>query len=145
MQISIFTLAHTITLFLGAINIIKIPSMIVEPIIALSIFFIAIENLFTENIKKTRPYIIFIFGLLHGLGFASILNEIGITDGLFISSLISFNVGVELGQISIVFLSYIFIALLFQKKSWYRSRVTKPLSLIIAAIGFYWFIERLFF
>ena len=145
LQISIFTLAHTITLFLGAINIIKIPSMIVEPIIALSIFFIAIENLFTENIKKTRPYIIFIFGLLHGLGFASILNEIGITDGLFISSLISFNVGVELGQISIVFLSYIFIALLFQKKSWYRSRVTKPLSLIIAAIGFYWFIERLFF
>ena len=92
-----------------------------------------------------RPYIIFIFGLLHGLGFAGILNEIGIADGLFISSLISFNVGVEFGQISVVLLSYIFIALLFQKKSWYRNRITKPLSLIIAGIGFYWFIERLFF
>jgi len=145
LQISIFTLAHTITLFLGALSIIKIPTIIVEPIIALSIFFIAIENLFTEIIKKTRPYIIFIFGLLHGLGFAGILNEIGITDGLFISSLISFNVGVELGQICVVFSSYIFIALLFQKKSWYRNRITKPLSLIIAAVGFYWFVERLFF
>ena len=145
LQVSIFTLAHTITLFLGVLNLIKIPSIIVEPIIALSICFIAIENLFTENIKKTRPYIIFIFGLLHGLGFAGILNEIGISDGLFISSLISFNVGVELGQISVIFLSYVFIALLFQKRLWYRNRVTRPLSLIIASIGLYWFIQRLFF
>ena len=145
LQVSIFTLAHTITLFLGALNIIKISALIVEPIIALSIFFVALENLFTENIKKMRPYIIFIFGLLHGLGFAGVLKEIGISDGLFFSSLVSFNVGVELGQISIILLSYIFIALLFQKKSWYRNRITKPLSLIIAAVGFYWFVERLFF
>ena len=94
LQVSIFTLAHTITLFLGVLDIIKIPSIIVEPIIALSICFIAIENLFTENLKKMRPYIIFIFGLLHGLGFAGVLNEIGISDSLFISSLISFNIGV---------------------------------------------------
>ena len=145
LQVSIFTLAHTITLFLGVLDIIKIPSTIVEPIIALSISFVAIENLFTENLKKLRPYIIFIFGLLHGLGFAGVLNEIGISEGLFISSLISFNVGVEFGQISVILLSYIFIALLFQKKSWYRNKITKPLSLIIAAIGFYWFVERLFF
>jgi len=144
LQISIFTLAHTITLFLGVLNIIKISTIIVEPIIALSICFIAIENLFTENIKKMRPYIIFIFGLLHGLGFAGVLNEIGISDGQFISSLVSFNIGVELGQISIIILSYIFIALLFQKKSWYRNRVTRPLSLIIATVGFYWFIQRIF-
>jgi len=144
LQVSIFTLAHTITLFLGALNLIKISALIVEPIIALSICFVAIENLFTENIKKTRPYIIFIFGLLHGLGFAGVLNEIGISDELFISSLVSFNIGVELGQISIIILSYIFIALLFQKKSWYRNRVARPLSLIIASVGFYWFIQRLF-
>ena len=94
-----------------------------------------------------RPYIIFIFGLLHGLGFCwGILNEIGISEGLFISSLISFNVGVEFGQISVILLSYIFIALLCSKKDlWYRNKITKPLSLIIAAIGFYWFFERLFF
>jgi hypothetical protein len=122
LQVSIFTLAHTITLFLGVLNLIKIPSVIVEPIIALSIC-----------------------GLLHGLGFAGILNEIGISDGLFISSLISFNVGVELGQISVIFLSYVFIALLFQKRLWYRNKVTRPLSLIIASIGLYWFIQRLFF
>ncbi len=144
LQVSIFTLAHTITLFLGALKIITIPAIIIEPIIALSICFIAIENLFTESIRRTRPYIIFIFGLLHGLGFAGVLNEIGISTNLFISSLISFNVGVELGQISVIILSYILIALLFQKKLWYRNRVTKPISLIIASIGFYWFIERLF-
>ena len=145
LQISIFTLAHTITLFLGALKIITIPAIIIEPIIALSICFIAIENLFTENIRRTRPYIIFIFGLLHGLGFAGVLNEIGISTNLFVVSLISFNVGVELGQISVIILSYILIALLFQKKSWYRNRVTKPISIIIASIGFYWFIQRLFF
>jgi len=145
LQVSIFTFAHTITLFLGALNIIAITAIIVEPIIALSICFIAIENLFTKNIRRTRPYIIFIFGLLHGLGFAGVLNEIGISTNLFIVSLISFNVGVELGQISVIILSYILIALLFQKKSWYRNKVTKPISIIIASIGFYWFIERLFF
>ena len=145
LQISIFTLAHTITLFLGVLTIITIPGTVVEPIIALSIFFIAIENLFTENINRTRPYVVFIFGLLHGLGFAGVLNEIGISSGLFISSLISFNVGVELGQISVIILSYIFIALLFQKKNWYRSRITRPISVVVAFIGFYWFIERLFF
>ena len=145
LQVSIFTLAHTITLFLGALKIITIPAIIIEPIIALSICFIAIENLFTESIRRTRPYIIFIFGLLHGLGFAGVLNEIGISTNLFISSLISFNVGVELGQISVIILSYILIALLFQKKSWYQNRVTKPISMIIAFIGFYWFIQRLFF
>jgi len=145
LQVSIFTLAHTITLFLGALKIIIIPAIIVEPIIALSICFIATENLFTENIRRTRPYIIFIFGLLHGLGFAGVLNEIGISTNLFFVSLISFNVGVELGQISVIILSYILIALLFQKKIWYRNRITKPISMIIASIGFYWFIQRLFF
>ena len=144
LQVSIFTLAHTITLFLGVLNIITIPVTIVEPIIALSICFIAIENLFTENINRTRPYIVFIFGLLHGLGFAGVLNEIGISSDLFVSSLISFNVGVELGQISVIILSYTFIALLFQKQLWYRSRITKPISMVIAFIGFYWSVQRFF-
>ena len=143
-QISIFTLAHTITLILGVLNIIIISGTIVEPIIALSICFIAIENLFTKNINNLRPYVIFIFGLLHGLGFAGVLNKIGVSSNLFVSSLISFNVGVELGQISVIILSYIFIALLFQKRSWYRSRITQPISVVVAFIGFYWFIQRLF-
>ena len=144
-QISIFTLAHTITLFLGVLNVITIPEAIVEPIIALSICFIAIENLFTKNIKTARPYVVFFFGLLHGLGFAGVLNEIGISSDLFVLSLISFNVGVELGQISVIILSYLFIALLFQKKPWYRGGITRPISVIIAFIGFYWFVQRLFY
>jgi hypothetical protein len=101
--------------------------------------------LFTESIRRTRPYIIFIFGLLHGLGFAGVLNEIGISTNLFVVSLISFNIGVEIGQITVIILSYILIALLFQKKTWYRDRVTKPISIIIASTGFYWFIQRLIF
>ena len=145
LQVSLFTLSHTITLFLGALNIINVSPQIVEPIIALSIFFVAIENLFTDNLRKLRPYIIFMFGLLHGLGFAGIINEIGVSDSLFFVSLISFNVGVELGQIAVIILSYIFIALLFQKKKWYRDRVTKPLSILIAFVGFYWFVQRIFF
>ena len=145
LQVSLFTLSHTITLFLGALNIINISPQIVEPIIALSICFVAIENLFTDNLRKLRPYIIFMFGLLHGLGFAGIINEIGVSDSLFFVSLISFNVGVELGQIAVIILSYIFIALLFQKKKWYRDRVTKPLSILIAFVGFYWFVQRIFF
>ena len=145
LQVSLFTLSHTITLFLGALNIINISPQIVEPIIALSICFVAIENLFTDNLRKLRPYIIFMFGLLHGLGFAGIINEIGVSDSLFFVSLISFNVGVELGQIVVIILSYIFIALIFQKKKWYRDRVTKPLSVLIAFVGFYWFVQRIFF
>ncbi|MDB0054393.1 HupE/UreJ family protein, partial [Candidatus Pelagibacter sp.] len=144
LQVSIFTLSHTITLFLGALNIIYVSPQIVEPIIALSICFVAVENLFTERLMKIRPYVIFFFGLLHGLGFAGILNEIGVADRSFIVSLISFNIGVELGQIAVIILSYIFIALAFQKKKWYRNLVTRPLSIIIALVGFYWFIQRLF-
>src|SRR5210317_1926290 len=143
LQVSIFTLSHTITLFLGVFDIINISPQIVEPLIALSICFVAIENLFTEKLMKLRPYIIFFFGLLHGLGFAGILNDIGVSEGAFIISLISFNFGVELGQIGVIILSYLFIVLIFQKKKWYRNRVTKPLSMIIALIGFYWFIQRL--
>ena len=101
--------------------------------------------MFTENIRRTRPYIIFIFGLLHGLGFAGVLNEIGISPNLFILSLIAFNAGVELGQISVIILSYFFIALFFQKKSWYQNRIARPISVALAFIGFYWFIQRLFF
>ena len=71
--------------------------------------------------------------------------KLGFQQTYFFLSLISFNVGVELGQISVIIMSYIFIAILFQKKAWYRNRVTKPISVIVASIGFYWFIQRLFF
>ena len=145
LQISFFTIAHTITLFLGVLEIIKIAPYIVEPIIALSIVYVGIENLFKDNLSKSRTIIVFLFGLLHGLGFAGILKDIGLAREYFISSLISFNIGVELGQISVIILAYFLIKLPFYKMQWYSNRITKPISILISLIGVYWFFERLFF
>lgn len=103
----------------------------------------AFENLFTNKLNKARPFVIFIFGLLHGLGFAGVLTEIGIPDDLFITSLISFNVGVEFGQIAVILIAYLLLALPFGKQKWYDTRITKPMSLVIAFVGLYWFIERI--
>ena len=143
-QVTFFTIAHSITLFLGVLNIVNISPNIVEPIIAISIAYVAFENLFTNKLNKTRPFIIFIFGLIHGLGFAGVLTEIGIPDDLFVTSLISFNVGVEIGQITVIFIAYVLLALPFGKKNWYNKIITKTISLIIAFVGLYWFIERIF-
>ena len=145
LQISFFTIAHTITLFLGVLEIIKIAPYIVEPIIALSIVYVGIENLFKDNLSKSRTIIVFLFGLLHGLGFAGILKDVGLAREYFISSLISFNIGVELGQISVIILAYFLIKLPFYKMQWYSNRITKPISILISLIGVYWFFERLFF
>jgi len=144
-QISAFTLAHTLTIFLGVLQIIKISPSIVEPIIAISISYIAIENIFFKELTKWRPMVVFIFGLLHGLGFAGILNEIGVSESYFVTSLISFNVGVELGQLAIITICFGLIGFWFGSKSWYRAYLTNPLSGIIAAIGFFWFIQRVAF
>jgi len=142
-QVTYFTIAHSITLFLGVLNIVNISPNIVEPIIAISIAYVAFENLFTNKLNKARPFVIFIFGLLHGLGFAGVLTEIGIPDDLFITSLVSFNVGVELGQIAVILIAYLLLALPFGKQKWYDTRITKPMSLVIACVGLYWFIERI--
>ncbi|MDC1170166.1 HupE/UreJ family protein [Candidatus Pelagibacter sp.] len=142
-QVTFFTIAHSITLFLGVLNIVNISPEIVEPIIAISIAYVAFENLFTNKLNKARPFVIFIFGLLHGLGFAGVLTEIGIPDDLFITSLISFNVGVEFGQIAVILIAYLLLALPFGKQKWYDARITKPMSLVIAFVGLYWFIERI--
>lgn len=144
-QISAFTLAHSMTIFLGALNIISVPSAIVEPIIAISISYIAIENIFLKDLTRWRPLIVFVFGLLHGLGFAGILNEIGMSDNYFITSLISFNLGVEIGQLVVISICFFLIGIWFRKKNWYRTYLTIPLSAIIAVIGFIWFIERIGF
>ena len=101
-QISAFTLAHTITLGLGALGWVSIPGSIVEPLIAASIVYVAVENLFMRGLSRWRPLVVFIFGLLHGLGFASVLSEFGLPQGQFIPALIGFNVGVELGQVTVI-------------------------------------------
>ena len=141
-QISAFTLAHTFTLALGSLGYIKIFPEIVEPLIALSIIFISVENIFIKKLSKWRPIVIFIFGLLHGLGFASVLGEFGLPDGFFVPALIGFNVGVEFGQLTVVLLAFVFLGYWFNKKDYYKNLIAKPISGVIGLIGIFWFIER---
>jgi HupE / UreJ protein len=144
-QATAFTVAHSITLGLAMYQIITPPTYIIEPVIALSIMFVAIENIITDKLKSTRIFIVFIFGLIHGMGFASALTELGLPQNQFFTSLITFNVGVELGQISIILIAWFLVGKWFAQKAWYRSRIVIPISVIIAAMGLYWTIERTFF
>lgn len=159
-QVSAFTLAHTVTLALGALGWVSIPGSIVEPLIAASIVYVAVENLFQRGLTKWRPLIIFGFGLLHGLGFASVLGEFGLPESQFIPALIGFNVGVELGQLTVIAMAAVLLLIC----TWLARRsdltdveqpvgtyavmfraVSIPGSLIIAVIGAYWCVERVFF
>lgn len=141
-QISAFTLAHTITLALGIFGLVTVPAGIVEPLIAASIVYVAVENIVLKGLSPWRPVIVFGFGLLHGLGFASVLAEVGIVRSQFVTGLIGFNVGVEFGQLAVIVGCFVLFGYWFGKKPWYRARVTTPLSVIVAAVGAFWFLER---
>jgi HupE/UreJ protein len=141
-QITSFTVAHSVTLALAMLGIISAPSSIVEPLIAASIVFIAVENLMTTRLSPWRPFVVFGFGLLHGLGFAGVLTEFGLSPAHFVSGLIGFNVGVEVGQLAVVAACYALFGAWFSDRSWYRARVTMPMSLAIAAVAAWWFVER---
>jgi hypothetical protein len=142
-QITAFTLAHSVTLAMAMLGVISLPASIVEPLIAASIVFIAVENLATNRLSPWRPFVVFGFGLLHGLGFAGVLTEIGLSPAHFVSGLVAFNVGVEAGQLAVVAGCYALFGAWFSDKPWYRTRVTMPMSLAIAAIAAWWFVERI--
>ncbi|MBA3664819.1 MAG: HupE/UreJ family protein [Bacteroidetes bacterium] len=144
-QATAFTVAHSITLGLAMFGLVSAPSHIVEPIIALSIMFVAIENIITDKLKPTRVLIVFAFGLIHGLGFAGVLKDLGLPKKEYVNALISFNVGVELGQITIIVAAWLLFGKWFNKKPWYRKFIVNPLSAVIALIALYWTIERAFF
>ena len=141
-QISAFTIAHTVTLALSALGYISMPASVVEPIIALSIVYVAVENMFSARLTGWRPFVVFGFGLLHGLGFASVLGEFGLPDSSFVAALIGFNVGVELGQLAVVAIAFAAVGYWFSSKNWYRPAISIPASAIIALVGAYWFVER---
>jgi len=143
-QISVFTVAHTVTLALGALGWVNIPGSIVEPLIAASIVYVAIENIFTDSLKPSRTLVIFAFGLLHGLGFASVLGEFGLPDEGFIPALLGFNVGVEVGQLTVVAVAFFALAIWFRNHPGYRRWIAVPASVIIGLIGAWWFVERVF-
>ena len=142
-QATAFTVAHSITLALSMKNIIVVPPAIVEPIIALSIMFVAIENLFISELKPWRILIVFMFGLVHGLGFASALNEIGLPRNKFYASIFSFNAGVELGQIAVIVIVFALLIIPFKKKNGYKRVIVYPISIGIAAVAGYWTVVRL--
>lgn len=141
-QISIFTFAHTLTLALASMQLIQLPPSIVEPLIALSITYVAIENCAHNSLKRSRMLVIFGFGLLHGLGFAGVLAELGLSSQHFYTSLLSFNMGVELGQLSVVLLAAMVLRWT-QPYPWYANRVMKPTSIVIALTGLFWGVERI--
>jgi len=206
-QVSLFTVAHTLTLALAALGYVVLPGSIVEPLIAASIVFVAVENIFTKGLSRWRPFVVFGFGLLHGLGFASVLAEFGLPENAFIPALIGFNIGVEVGQLAVIAVMFlcvwqalridrganevgqgfalyavmlivalVLVALnpiplqtLIEGPVWlfaaplamvfvlctasihfrdqidaYRRLVAIPASVAIAAVGAYWFIERVF-
>jgi len=143
LQITMFTVAHTITLGLAMNGIIQLPANIVEPLIALSIAYVGIENIFSKKLHSSRLILVFAFGLLHGLGFASVLADFGMPDDAFAIALISFNIGVELGQLAIILGAFLLVGYWFGKQSWYKKVVIVPTSLLITAVALYWFIERL--
>lgn len=140
-----FTVAHSITLALSMKGIVVASSAVVEPIIAASILFIAIENILLNDLKPWRIAIVFFFGLIHGLGFASSLNEIGLPRNQFALSILSFNIGVELGQLCIIIAVFAFLIQPFGKKAFYRKRIVYPISIAIAAMAVYWIVERVLF
>jgi len=143
-QATAFTVAHSITLALSMKNIIVAPPVIVEPIIALSILFVAVENIILSELKPWRVGIVFLFGLIHGMGFASSLNEIGLPPGKFYTSILSFNAGVELGQMVVIAGMFLFLIIPLRNKDWYRKKIVYPLSSLIALISAYWTAERFF-
>ena len=142
LQVTAFTVAHSITLGLSIYGIVSLPSRIVEPLIALSIAYVAIENLFTRELKPWRLGLVFMFGLLHGLGFAGVLRALGLPREEFLTALLTFNLGVEGGQLTVIAAALVVVAP-FMKKGWYRQRVVIPASILIAAVGFYWTVTRL--
>ncbi|MGB4845937.1 MAG: HupE/UreJ family protein [Ferruginibacter sp.] len=144
-QATAFTVAHSITLGLAMFKVITPSAAIVEPIIALSIMYVALENIFSPSLKKSRIGIVFLFGLVHGMGFANALGSLGLPQNSYLTSLIMFNVGVELGQLAVILSAFFLFGKWFGNKPYYRKAIVIPLSILITIMAGYWTIERLFF
>lgn len=143
--VSAFTLAHSITLSLAALNILDPPARIVEPVIALSIVFIGVDNLIVRGGRDIRGWIAFAFGFVHGFGFAGVLREMGLESRALVWSLLSFNLGVEIGQLFVVILVATALAALRTRSETAGRRLAFAGSIGVIAAGTFWFFERVFF
>jgi len=140
-QITCFTVAHSVTLALSMTGVASLPSGVVEPLIAVSIAYVAIENVIVTEMKPWRPVVVFLFGLLHGMGFAGVLHNLGLPEGQFVPALVGFNLGVECGQLAVVLGAFLVLGW-FRKRKWYRNGIVRPLSVAIALVGMYWAVQR---
>ena len=145
LQVTMFTIAHSLTLSLGVFRLVHLQPKVVEPLIALSIAYVAFENLANDRLNRFRLPVIFVFGLLHGLGFASILTEFGLPADLYLAALLWFNVGVEFGQVALLIAAYLAITIWFSDPHVYRRSIVLPGSLLIGGLGAYWTVERVMY
>ncbi|NWG46575.1 MAG: HupE/UreJ family protein [Alphaproteobacteria bacterium] len=141
-QVTAFTVAHSVTLALSVFGLIDLPKLVIEPLIAASIAAVAFDNMFASKLHRWRTAVVFAFGLLHGIGFAEGLRALGLPSGEEAVALISFNLGVEAGQLFVLAVAFIALGW-YQQKPWYRARVVIPASLLIGGIGVFWTVERL--
>ena len=140
--VTAFTLAHSITLSLAALQVISLPSRVVESTIAASVVVAALNNL-RGTIEKKRWVMAFVFGLIHGFGFASVLADLGLPQDALALALVGFNLGVELGQMAIV-AAFVPIAFALRRTGFYRRGVLAGGSIAVAVIAAYWFVQRAF-
>ena len=140
-QVTAFTLAHAVTLTLGSLAVVTVAPRIVEPLIALSIVWIAVENILTDRLSRWRTAVVFLFGLLHGLGFGGVLRELGLPDTERVLALATFNAGIEVGQLTVIAGALVTLGW-FRQRVWFRPRIVVPLSGVIGLVGLVWTVER---
>jgi hypothetical protein len=142
-QVSVFTLAHSLSLGLAMAGVVSVPGAVVEPLIALSIAYVGVENLYRRTLSSHRLWLVGAFGLLHGLGFAGVLSEISLPAGQWLPALLGFNIGVELGQLAVLGLA----ASVALAGRWLTADgdrwVRRPASAGIALMGLFWMVTRL--
>ena len=143
--VSFFTIGHSITLSLAALNLVTPPPSIIEPAIALSIVFVGADNLVRGDGRDLRAWVALVFGLVHGFGFANVLREFGLPREALGWSLFSFNLGVEIGQLGIVLLVATMLEAVRRRSSQVGRRVAMAGSVVVIAAGSYWFVQRVFF
>ena len=142
-QVSAFTIAHSITLALSVYGIVSVSPAVVEPLIAVSIAYVAIENIFMSALRPWRVALVFAFGLLHGMGFAGALKDLGLPRSEFVVALATFNVGVEAGQLAVIGAAFLLVGWYCGRRHWYRRLVVVPASVLIACMAVYWTVQRL--
>jgi hypothetical protein len=141
-QVTMFTAAHTLTLGVATLARVSIPGQIVEPVIAASIAFIALENVFLPKYSRWRLAIVFLFGLVHGLGFASALQELDLPGPALVVGLLGSNLRVEGGQLTVIAIAWA-VTVWLKQEDVYRRRVAIPASLLIACCGLWWTVQRI--